>query len=157
MDADGRLWRPDVKPRHILTAKVQSEICGFIHASERLGALPEGAVLQLKDGASRGVLFSTGQDPDVRPRRRNWSLLGFPMFCSEKLPPLGTKGDLILIDPRDYLIGDRTQATIAASDHVNFLKNHVTFRVTRRTDGQTWIEKPITCKTGPRLSGRSWC
>jgi HK97 family phage major capsid protein len=70
------------------------------------------------------------------------------MYCSEKLPALGTKGDLILIDPRYYLIGDRVQATIAASEHVNFLKNQVTFRVTRRTDGQPWIEKPITLQDG---------
>ena len=70
------------------------------------------------------------------------------MVCSEKLPPLGTKGDLILIDPRYYLIGDRMQATLAVSDHVNFLKNQVTFRLTRRCDGQPWIEKPITLQDG---------
>ena len=115
-----------------------------------LGAFPRAVpqLLQRKDGTSRAVIFGAGQEPDVRPRRRNWSLLGFPMYCSEKLPPLGTKGDLILIDPRYYLIGDRTQATITASDHVNFLKNQVTFRVTRRTDGQPWIEKPITLQDG---------
>jgi HK97 family phage major capsid protein len=109
-------------------------------------AVPQ--LLQLKDGTSRAVLFGAGQEPDVRPRRRNWSLLGFPMFCSEKLPPLGTKGDLILIDPRYYLIGDRMQLSISASAHVNFLKNQVTFRLTRRTDGQPWIEKPITLQDG---------
>lgn len=40
------------------------------------------------------------------------------------------------------------QATIAASDHVNFVKNQVTFRVTRRCDGQPWIEKSITLQDG---------
>ncbi len=109
-------------------------------------AVPQ--LLQLKDGTARAVLLGAGLATGVWPRRRNWSLLGFPMFCSEKLPPLGTKGDLILIDPRYYLIGDRMQATLAVSDHVNFLKNQVTFRLTRRCDGQPWIEKPITLQDG---------
>ncbi len=137
-------WR---KPRHTLTPQIQHEICAFIQASGVWVHCPS-AVLQFKDSTSRGVLFGTGQDPHVRPRRRKWSLLGFPMYCSEKLPPLGTKGDLILIDPLYYLIGDRATLTISASDHVNFLKNQVTFRVTRRTDGQPWIEKPITLQDG---------
>jgi hypothetical protein len=85
--------------------------------------------------------------PGDRPRQRHWSLAGFPLFCSEKLPALGTKGDLILIDPRYYRIGDRS-LTIAASEHVNFLKNQIVFRVTRRDDGQPWIEKPITLQDG---------
>ena len=109
-------------------------------------AVPQ--LLQLKDGTARAVLLGAGLATGVWPRRRNWSLLGFPMYCSEKLPPLGTKGDLILIDPRYYLIGDRMQATLAVSDHVNFLKNQVTFRLTRRCDGQPWIEKPITLQDG---------
>jgi HK97 family phage major capsid protein len=108
-------------------------------------AVPQ--LLQLKDGTSRAVFLGAGLEPDVQPRRRNWSLAGFPLFCSEKLPALGTKGDLILIDPRYYLIGDRS-LTIAASEHVNFLKNQIVFRVTRRGDGQPWIEKPITLQDG---------
>ena len=103
-------------------------------------------VAQGRDGAGGAAGGRPGDG--VWPQRRNWSLLGFPMFCSEKLPPLGTKGDLILIDPRYYLIGDRMQATLAVSDHMNFLKNQVTFRLTRRCDGQPWIEKPITLQDG---------
>jgi HK97 family phage major capsid protein len=104
--------------------------------------------LHVTAGTNRVVFLGSGLEPNVQPRRRNWSLLGFPLFCSEKLPALGTKGDLILIDPRNYLIGDRTQSTITASDRVNFLKNQVTFRKTRRCNGQPWIEKPITLRDG---------
>ena len=86
------------------------------------------------------MLFNNGTSRAV--------LLSVPMFCSEKLPPLGTKGDLILIDPRYYLIGDRTTINSAASDHVNFLKNQVTFRMTRRCDGRPWIEKAIALQDG---------
>ena len=63
---------------------------------------------------------------------------------TEKVPALGTKGDLSLIDPSFYVIGDRMSIEIAASEHVNFLKNQMTWRVVERVDGQPWLDKPIT-------------
>jgi HK97 family phage major capsid protein len=71
-------------------------------------------------------------------------LLGRPAIMTEKLPALGTKGDLILVDPSLYIIGDRQQIEIAASEHVNFLANQMTWRVVERVDGQPWLDKPIT-------------
>jgi HK97 family phage major capsid protein len=50
----------------------------------------------------------------------------------------------MLVDPQLYVIGDRMQIEIAASEHVNFLKNQMTWRVVERVDGQPWLEKPIT-------------
>jgi HK97 family phage major capsid protein len=46
------------------------------------------------------------------------------------------------------VIGDRQQIEVAASEHVNFLKNQMTWRVTQRVDGQPWLEKPITLQDG---------
>ena len=40
--------------------------------------------------------------------------------------------------------GDRMQVEIAASEHVNFLKNQITWRVVERVDGQPWLEKSVT-------------
>jgi HK97 family phage major capsid protein len=102
-------------------------------------------LLQLKDGANRAIFISIDQGVTKSPV---WSLLGRPAFPSEKLPALGTKGDLMLIDPALYVIGDRQQIEIAASEHVNFLKNQMTWRVVERVDGQPWIEKPITLQDG---------
>jgi HK97 family phage major capsid protein len=48
------------------------------------------------------------------------------------------------VDPALYVIGDRMQIEVAASEHVNFLKNQMTWRVVERVDGQPWLEKPIT-------------
>jgi HK97 family phage major capsid protein len=98
-------------------------------------------LLQLKDGASRAIFISIDQGITKTP---SWSLLGRPAFPTEKLPALGTAGDIILIDPALYVIGDRMQIEIAASEHVNFLKNQMTWRVVERVDGQPWLEKPIT-------------
>ncbi len=47
-----------------------------------------------------------------------------------------------------YVIGDRMQIEIAASEHVNFLKNQMTWRVVERVDGQPWLDKPITLQDG---------
>jgi HK97 family phage major capsid protein len=98
-------------------------------------------LLQLKDGASRAIFISIDQGVTQTPY---WNLLGRPAIMTEKLPALGTKGDLMLIDPSLYIIGDRMQIEVAASEHVNFLKNQMTWRVVERVDGQPWLDKAIT-------------
>jgi HK97 family phage major capsid protein len=98
-------------------------------------------LLQLKDGANRAIFISIDQGITKAP---NWSLLGRPAFPTEKLPALGTKGDVILIDPALYVIGDRMSVEVAASEHVNFLNNQMTWRVVERVDGQPWLEKAVT-------------
>jgi HK97 family phage major capsid protein len=98
-------------------------------------------LLQLKDGANRAIFISIDQGAVKSPV---WKLLGLPAIATEKLPPLGTKGDLMLVDPALYVIGDRMQIEIAASEHVNFLKNQLTWRAVERVDGQPWLEKPVT-------------
>ena len=90
-------------------------------------------LLQLKDGANRAIFIAIDQGITKMP---NWSLLGRPAFPTEKVPALGTKGDLMLLDPSLYIIGDRMSVEIAASEHVNFLKNQMTWRVVERVDGQ---------------------
>ena len=98
-------------------------------------------LLQLKDGANRAIFISIDQGATKSP---NWVLFGRPAFPTEKLPALGTTGDLMLIDPSFYVIGDRMQIEIAASEHVNFLSNQMTWRVVERVDGQPWLDKAIT-------------
>jgi HK97 family phage major capsid protein len=66
------------------------------------------------------------------------------LFITEKLPAVGTAGDIVLMDPSLYVIGDRQQLEVAASEHVNFLKNQMTWRVVERLDGQPWMDKYIT-------------
>jgi HK97 family phage major capsid protein len=98
-------------------------------------------LLQLKDGANRAIFISIDQGATKTPV---WSLLGRPAYPTEKLPALGGKGDLSLLDPSLYVIGDRMQLEVAASEHVNFLRNQMTWRVVERVDGQPWLDKPIT-------------
>jgi len=98
-------------------------------------------LLQLKDGNGRAIFISIDQGITKTP---TWSLLGRPAYPTEKVPALGTKGDLMLLDPGLYVIGDRMSIEIAASEHVNFLKNQMTWRVVERVDGQPWLSAPVT-------------
>ena len=108
---------------------------------------PYGLVdlVQLRDAAGRVVWVDAmgGAQKNIPGY-----LFGRPVFISEKVPTYGTKGDLSLLDPGLYVIGDRMQLEVAASEHVNFLKNQMTWRVVERVDGQPWIEKAITLADG---------
>ena len=102
-------------------------------------------LLQLRDGANRAIFISIDQGVTQTP---NWSLLGRPAIPTEKVPALGTRGDLALLDPSFYVVGDRMQLEIAASEHVNFLRNQMTWRIVERVDGQPWLDKPVTLQDG---------
>ncbi len=70
------------------------------------------------------------------------------MTITEKVPALGTKGDVMLIDPSLYVIGDRMMLEITASEHANFVKNQMTWRFVQRVDGRPWLDNVITLQDG---------
>jgi hypothetical protein len=72
------------------------------------------------------------------------SLLGLPLIFSEKVPALGTKGDLGLYDFSKYLVGDRQDLTIASSEHYKFVNGQMTWKFEKRIDGQPWMKSAIT-------------
>jgi HK97 family phage major capsid protein len=109
-------------------------------------------LLQLKDGAGRAVFLDNTSSP---PSGGRWSLAGFPAFPTEKLPALGTKGDLLLIDPAFYVIEEKWDEPdsgagilVSASEHPRFTQNQVVFRVLQRVDGQPLTRGAITLQDG---------
>jgi HK97 family phage major capsid protein len=101
------------------------------------------ALVQLADASNRIVWVpNIGGAQDTLPG----TLFGRPVLISEKASAFGASGggDINLIDPSLYVIGDRMQIEIAASEHVNFLANQMTWRVVERVDGQPWLDKSIT-------------
>jgi HK97 family phage major capsid protein len=77
-------------------------------------------------------------------------LLSRPLFVSEKLPALGTSGDLLFIDPSKYVVGDRDELGIDISmdQPTAFLNNQQVWRIVRRVDGQPMYSKTITLQDG---------
>ena len=74
-----------------------------------------------------------------------WTLLGRPVYVTEHVPPLGTKGDLILVDPRWYVIADRQVMTISTSAvGQKYNVDETEFRIISRLDGRMWIQAPLT-------------
>jgi HK97 family phage major capsid protein len=78
------------------------------------------------------------------------TLLGLPVYFSEKVPALGTKGDVMLCDFSKYVIGDRMDLQIDVSPHVKFLNNQMVWRVVARLDGRPWLNAPVTLADGSK-------
>lgn len=71
-------------------------------------------------------------------------LFGMPVTWSEKMYPLGTRGDILLADYRYYLVGDRQQTTIESSKAPRWVFDETSWRVVHRVDGQPWLSAPLT-------------
>lgn len=71
-------------------------------------------------------------------------LLGMPLYVTGALPTINTAGDILLVDPSYYLIGDRQQVSIAYSEHYAFVTDQAAWRFTYRVDGQPWLDNYIT-------------
>ena len=79
--------------------------------------------------------------------REKWftpTLLGWPLHIVGCLPALNTFGDILLVDPTYYLIGDHKGGLrIAFSEHYKFANDQLAWRVTKRVDGQPMINSAI--------------
>lgn len=62
-------------------------------------------------------------------------LRGRPVIYNEFSPTLGSVGDLLLLDPADYLYWEGAGVEGASSIHVQFLTNQTVFRFIYRVDG----------------------
>lgn len=75
-------------------------------------------------------------------------VLGRPIEFTEKVGPLGTKGDMGLFDFSQYLIGDRRSMNIESSNDYLFGTDNTAYRMLSRVDGQPWLRKAITPHNG---------
>ncbi|HYV40099.1 MAG TPA: phage major capsid protein, partial [Gemmataceae bacterium] len=90
-------------------------------------------------GTSANAIFL-----DNARQKPTMTLFGIPIVVSEKLPALGTLGDVLLMDLRHYLVGDRQMVEIAYSEHFKFQNNQSAWRFVARVDGQPWIRSAVT-------------
>lgn len=76
------------------------------------------------------------------------TILGRPLIVSEKVPGLGSAGDINFVDFGYYLIGDRQVMQTAVSEHVAFQNDKTAYRVVERVDGRPWLKSAITPANG---------
>ena len=67
---------------------------------------------------------------------------------TEKTSALNALGDVLLIDPAYYLIGDRLSFEIMVSEEVSFQSNQAMFRLVHRVAGIPWPSDVITLADG---------
>jgi HK97 family phage major capsid protein len=135
---------------HIKYADICTMLGKFLPQSWKSGMwlLTQSALtdmLQLADTNGQLVIqpyFSSTMGPaGVKPVMQ---MLGIPVKVTEKLPALGTAGDLMLVDPKQYFTATRSDVEIAASDQYRFINNQIAYRYIFRGDGQPWLDGPIT-------------
>ncbi len=77
------------------------------------------------------------------------TLDGFPLIITEHCAALGTVGDIILGDWRQYLVGQKAAGLqVATSIHLRFDYDEQAFRFVMRSDGQPWEISARTPKNG---------
>ena len=111
-------------------------------------ALPELLTMEDTEGTNVFVPNASGGVTQSIPG----TILGRPIVMTEKLPALGTTGDVLLADFSYYIIGDRQATTIAASEHFAFTSDLTTWRFVHRVDGQPWLDEPIYIDTTNTVS-----
>lgn len=76
------------------------------------------------------------------------AIVGRPLYVTEKLPILGSIGDIVFFDPYLYIIGMRQEIIIDISEHSLFRTNQSVFRIWMRVDGRPMISGPVTLQDG---------
>lgn len=97
---------------------------------------------QMTDAASQNIWIPNAAGPGPE------TLLGYPIYWTEKLPALGTTGDVMLIDAGYYLVGDRQVVTMDVDTSYKFQAMQTAFRISEAVDGQPWLNTYITLADG---------
>lgn len=80
------------------------------------------------------------------------SLLGLPVYSTEKLPALGAVGDIVLANMAYYALGIRKELSIDQSNAPGFQNDLMAFRGIVRANGLPLLDKAYTPKNGNTLS-----
>lgn len=75
------------------------------------------------------------------------TLLGRPLVRSHKLPTLGNKGDISLVDPSMYLAGNLQAMTVANSLHFKFQNDLTAWRAVFQGAGSPWPKTPFSAES----------
>jgi HK97 family phage major capsid protein len=108
-----------------------------------IDAFPQLATMALSVGTGGAPVFLTnGSVAGAAPM----TIYGRPLYFTEKLPGLGTTGDICFVDPSYYLVGDRQLLQVTASTDFLFSTDKTAYKVIERVDGRPWLQSAITQK-----------
>jgi HK97 family phage major capsid protein len=108
-----------------------------------IDTFPELATMALSVGTGGGPVWM-GNYTNPGTNTPPVSILGRPVFFTEKTPALGTTGDISFVDFGYYLVGDRQMMQSMSSEHYKFQNDKTAFRVIERLDGRPWIQSAVT-------------
>ena len=92
--------------------------------------------------------------PVVKETDGKFTLLGRPIFFTEKLPALGSLGDVVLADFSQYAVGLRKEISLERSIYPGWQTDESAYRVIIRVDGQgRWNQAFLPANGNPL----SWC
>lgn len=94
---------------------------------------------------------ASGMDANGLPRTQAM-LAGRPIFFTEFCKTLGTTGDLVLGNWREYLEGTLQPLEMAESIHVRFVNHERAFKFWLRNDARPWWSSVLTPVNGSTLS-----
>ncbi|HOZ50204.1 MAG TPA: phage major capsid protein, partial [Candidatus Hydrogenedentes bacterium] len=92
--------------------------------------------------------------PVLQESNGKYRMLTKEVIFTEKVPALGSAGDLCLCDFSQYMVGMRQDASLEKSIHVGFQTDDIWFRLLLRAEGQAAWDKVVTPLNGDTLS---WC
>lgn len=92
----------------------------------------------------------TGGDhiPVMKESNGLFSILTRPVIFTEKTEPLGDKGDIMLADFSQYVVGLRSDMRFDTSIHVAFETDEILSRIIERHDGQPLWDSALTLEDG---------
>jgi HK97 family phage major capsid protein len=109
-----------------------------------IDTFPQLATMALSVGTGGGPVWIGGYGNSGGSSAPPMTILGRPVIFTEKVGPLGTTGDINFVDLSYYLIGDRQQMEVSASEHAFFQNDQTAYKIIERVDGRPWIQSALT-------------
>lgn len=108
-----------------------------------IDTFPQLATMALSVGTGGSAVW-LGNNTSPGANTPPVSILGRPVYFTEKASVLGTTGDINFVDLSYYLIGDRQIMQAMSSEHYQFQNDKTAFRIISRLDGRPWLQSAIT-------------
>ncbi len=112
-------------------------------------AVPELMSMTIETGTNSGAFV-----PALQNSNGKFTLHTRPVIFTEKLPALGTKGDIMLVDLSQYAVGIRQEVIFDRSNAPGWSEDLIDYRGILRVDGRPIWSAAVTPDSGSTLS---WC